>query len=48
MLYFPSNSINDDGPDALEGAIRMAHSLPVEKPVYIEKENRGFRFKGAY
>ncbi len=50
MLYFPSRTLHDDGPDALEGAIRLAQTMPgviVEEP-YQSLESRTFRGRGAF
>jgi predicted phage terminase large subunit-like protein len=52
MIYFPAKNFHDDGPDALEGAIRMAQKLVFEvanveivptKDVYHEFEHRAYR-----
>ncbi|MBW1951468.1 MAG: phage terminase large subunit [Deltaproteobacteria bacterium] len=48
LLYFPSASIHDDGPDALEGAIRLAQRLPVGLPRYAPLQKRAFGSRGAY
>ena len=48
---FPSSSVHDDGPDALEGAIAMAEELLYSGPVgYQSVSSRTARFneKGAY
>jgi predicted phage terminase large subunit-like protein len=50
LLYFPSRTLHDDGPDALEGAVRLAQSLPgvaVEEQ-YQSLEPRTFRSRGAF
>ncbi len=50
MLYFPSRTLHDDGPDALEGAIRLAQGMPgvtVQEP-YLSLQPRTFRGRGAF
>ena len=50
LLYFPSRTLHDDGPDALEGAVRLAQTLPgvtLEEP-YESLEPRNFRGRGAF
>jgi len=50
MLYFPSRTLHDDGPDALEGAIHLAQTMPgvtVAEP-YQSLEPRTFRGRGAF
>ncbi|MBI4797088.1 MAG: phage terminase large subunit, partial [Deltaproteobacteria bacterium] len=50
LLYFPSRTLHDDGPDALEGAVRLAQGLPgvtVEEP-YLSLQPRTFRGRGAF
>jgi len=50
LLYFPSRTLHDDGPDALEGAIRLAQSLsPGAKEVHYEPvRGRMFAGRGAF
>ncbi len=50
MLYFPSRTLHDDGPDALEGAIRLTQTLvPGAKEVpYVSIEARVFGGRGAF
>ncbi len=49
MLYFPSRTMHDDGPDALEGAIRLAQELPAgELPRYEPVKSRHFQAGGAF
>jgi predicted phage terminase large subunit-like protein len=49
LLYFPSRTLHDDGPDALEGAIRLAEALPAGGAVVYEPVmTRHFRGKGAF
>jgi predicted phage terminase large subunit-like protein len=50
LLYFPSRTLHDDGPDALEGAIHLAQGLPgvtAEEP-YLSLQPRTFRGRGAF
>lgn len=48
MLYFPSRTIHDDGPDALEGAIRLLQTLSPTELEYRSAQSRRFEGKGAY
>jgi predicted phage terminase large subunit-like protein len=48
LLYFPSKTINDDGPDALEGAVRLAQSLTQSEIDYRSAQVRRFTQRGAY
>ena len=48
MLYFPSRTVHDDGPDALEGAVRLATALSGAAPEYISLESRVFGARGAF
>ncbi len=49
MLYFPSRTLHDDGPDALEGAIRLAQELPAGgATVYEQVKTRLFQGRGAF
>jgi predicted phage terminase large subunit-like protein len=50
LLYFPSRTIHDDGPDALEGAIRIAQMyVPgTEEMQYIPVQTRVFAGRGAF
>lgn len=48
LLYFPSTSIHDDGPDALEGAIRLAQSMPRAAPRYVSLQKRAFGGRGCF
>lgn len=49
LLYFPSRTLHDDGPDALEGAIRLAQGLPLSSaPQYISLKPRLFQGRGAF
>ncbi len=49
LLYFPSRTVHDDGPDALEGAIRLAQQVSgVEVPAYISVKARAFMGRGGF
>lgn len=51
LLYFPSRSLHDDGPDALEGAVRLAQLVTQrteEKPVYVSLDSRTFGGRGGF
>ena len=50
MLYFPSRTMHDDGPDALEGAIRLAQELPAGSAAatYEPIKTRHFQGRGAF
>ncbi len=48
LLYFPSKTINDDGPDALEGCLRMHKLFGIRKIGYETVEKRFFAKVGAY
>jgi len=49
MLYFPSRTLHDDGPDALEGAIRLAQGMGgAAAPEYEAVKPRTFRGRGAF
>ncbi len=50
MLYFPSRTLHDDGPDALEGAIRLAQGMPgvTAAEPYLSLQPRTFRGRGAF
>jgi predicted phage terminase large subunit-like protein len=49
MLYFPSRTMHDDGPDSLEGAIRLAQELPAGgATVYEPLKSRHFQAGGAF
>jgi predicted phage terminase large subunit-like protein len=48
LLYFPSRSINDDGPDALEGAVRLSQSFSQSEIEYRSAQARRFTQRGAY
>jgi predicted phage terminase large subunit-like protein len=48
LLYFPSRTLHDDGPDALEGAVGLARELPGGKAQYVSLKPRRFQSQGAY
>lgn len=48
LLYFPSKTINDDGPDALEGAVRLSQSFTQAEIEYQSAQARRFTQRGAY
>jgi predicted phage terminase large subunit-like protein len=48
LLYFPSRTIHDDGPDALEGAIRLLQTVGQAGVEYSSTQGRRFALKGAY
>jgi predicted phage terminase large subunit-like protein len=48
LLYFPSKTINDDGPDALEGCVQMHKIFGSIKTEYRTVEKRMFAMTGAY
>ncbi len=48
LLYFPSKTINDDGPDALEGCLQMYKLYGIKKAEYQTVEKRIFAMTGAY
>jgi predicted phage terminase large subunit-like protein len=49
LLYFPSRTLHDDGPDALEGAVRLAQELTGEAAVeYTPAKTRHFQGRGAF
>ncbi|MGQ9919842.1 MAG: phage terminase large subunit [Desulfobacca sp.] len=48
LLYFPSRTIHDDGPDALEGAIRLLQAVGGTEVDYRSAQGRRFEGRGAY
>jgi predicted phage terminase large subunit-like protein len=49
MLYFPSRTMHDDGPDALEGAVRLVQELSGGKmQEYVSVAKRHFQGRGAF
>jgi predicted phage terminase large subunit-like protein len=49
LLYFPSRTLHDDGPDALAGAVALAQTIPREKTTTYEPvKTRAFAGRGAF
>ena len=49
LLYFPSRTLHDDGPDALEGAVGLARNLGgLAAPTTIPLKPRRFQSRGAF
>jgi predicted phage terminase large subunit-like protein len=49
LLYFPSRTLHDDGPDALEGAVRLAQGMGgAGATEYEAVKPRLFRGRGAF
>ena len=49
LLYFPSRTLHDDGPDALAGAVALVQTIPGGKTeTYQQVETRAFGGRGAY
>jgi predicted phage terminase large subunit-like protein len=48
LLYFPSKTINDDGPDALEGAVRLSQGFSQVEIAYRSAQPRRFTHRGSY
>jgi hypothetical protein len=49
LIYFPSSSVHDDGPDALEIAVHLAQKRTTSKPSYERVAQREARFgEGAW
>ena len=49
LLYFPSRTLHDDGPDALEGAVRLAQGFPAGGDASYEPVKPSvFRGRGAF
>ncbi|MDI6853165.1 MAG: phage terminase large subunit [Deltaproteobacteria bacterium] len=50
LLYFPSRTLHDDGPDALEGAVRLAQKyVPgARESDYVPIKSRVFAGRGAF
>lgn len=48
LLYFPSKTINDDGPDALEGAVRLSQGFSQVEITYRSAQPRRFTHRGSY
>jgi predicted phage terminase large subunit-like protein len=49
LLYFPSRTLHDDGPDALAGAVQLAQAVPGGGTAsYVPLKSRAFGGRGAY
>jgi predicted phage terminase large subunit-like protein len=48
MLSFPSPTVHDDGPDALEGAVRLAQQFGAAHVEYESVRERRFAGRGAW
>jgi predicted phage terminase large subunit-like protein len=49
LLYFPSRTMHDDGPDALAAAVQMAQGMqPAALPDYMPVKPRLFAGRGAF
>jgi predicted phage terminase large subunit-like protein len=49
LLYFPSKTLHDDGPDALAAAVALTECMPTgEVQQYTRIEKRVFHSRGAY
>jgi predicted phage terminase large subunit-like protein len=49
LLYFPSRTLHDDGPDALAGAVQLAQTMPAGKTEgYESVRTRAFGGRGAF
>ncbi|MFZ2088142.1 MAG: phage terminase large subunit [Desulfobaccales bacterium] len=49
LLYFPSRTLHDDGPDALAGAVQLAQTIPGGGAAqYVQVGKRAFAGRGAY
>lgn len=49
LLYFPSRTLHDDGPDALEGAVTLTQKVPTgEAPKFTPTKARHFTSPGAF
>jgi predicted phage terminase large subunit-like protein len=49
ILYFPSRTLHDDGPDALEGAVRLAQEVSgAGAASYESVQPRAFQGRGAF
>jgi predicted phage terminase large subunit-like protein len=49
LLYFPSRTLHDDGPDALEGAVTLTQKVPTgEAPKFTPLKGRHFTSPGAF
>jgi predicted phage terminase large subunit-like protein len=48
LIYFPSSTVNDDGPDALEGAVDLAEKGAYQAMQYKSLGKRRMAVAGAY
>jgi predicted phage terminase large subunit-like protein len=49
LMYFPSRTLHDDGPDALAGAVQLAQGIPGQEAAqYVPVGKRAFGGRGAY
>jgi predicted phage terminase large subunit-like protein len=49
LLFFPSRTLHDDGPDALEGAVTLTQNVPTgEAPKFTPLKARHFTSAGAF
>lgn len=49
LLYFPSRTVHDDGPDALAGAVRLAQELVQQDGLtYQSRQKRHFSWPGTF
>ncbi|MHB9072453.1 MAG: phage terminase large subunit [Desulfobaccales bacterium] len=49
LLFFPSRTLHDDGPDALEGAVTLTQKVPTgEAPKFTPSKARHFTSAGAF
>jgi len=49
LLYFPSRTLHDDGPDALAGAVQVAQTFTGERTAgYVPLARRAFASRGAF
>ncbi len=49
LLYFPSRTMHDDGPDALAAAVQLAQTIPAgETASYVPLTKRAFGGRGAF
>lgn len=48
LIYFPSSTVNDDGPDALEQAVSLAEKGAYQKMEYTKISTRKVAHAGAY
>jgi hypothetical protein len=49
LLYFPSRTMHDDGPDALAAAVQLSQTIPAgETASYVPLTKRAFGGRGAF